>query len=532
MPTRLIEIISFEGGRELRLREMQGSPTEPYIALSYCWGGDQPIKLTRALIGKWRIGIPSEKLPKTIQDALVVCEQLGFRFLWVDAFCIMQDDPSDKAVEIAQMPAVYGNSSLTIAASRASSVEEGFLGNRTATDFLDQVFELPYQCQDGQIGSITLTRTRIQPEPLDSRGWILQERLLSPRTLEFGSRQLRWICQKSDQDISDGWRKKAEVNQSRKDNIDNLDGLRAQFRSLQDMKYKLDGREIEDWYQVAQDYTRQRRTESTDIRLSHPRIAEQFISAMDNWYKIVNAYTRRSLSVPTDRILAISAVAERYGRAFGDQYCAGIWRGTLPLTLLWKAMGNNMQLRPQKWQGPSWSWTSINRPVVCPGRNWFRQDGPKILDITLELTNPTHPYGALREGSGRLTLKGKKIPAVLMFPGKNIGTFNTNPRTSFSTDKPDEYNTFVSYDALPPEEEDSRNIVLLEFATSCQINGWSCRGLILRDLGEQTFVRLGVFDFATLYGRKEGEESEAWKQRVDQEYNPFRHCLPEVIYII
>ena len=34
-------------------------------------------------------------------------------------------------------------------------------------------------------------------------------------------------------------------------------------------------------------------------------------------------------------------------------------------------------------------------------------------------------------------------------------------------DKPDEDNTFVWYDALPPDNEDNRNIVLLEFVTRC-----------------------------------------------------------------
>jgi hypothetical protein len=267
--------------------------------------------------------------------------------------------------------------------------------------------------------------------------------------------------------------------------------------------------------------------------MSHPGIVEQFGSAMDNWHKLVRVYTRRSLTVPTDRILAISAIAERYGRAFGDQYCAGIWRRTLPAALLWIATGKNMQPRPQRWQGPSWSWTSINRPVTYTGKIWHHHRGPKILDITLEPANPAHPYGALCDGSGRLTLEAKKTPAVLMFPGKNIGTFNANPRTVGMTDKPDEYNTFVWYDALLPENEDNHNIVLLEFATSCRRlgDGWSCRGLVLRDLDGQTFIRLGVFDFSTMYGRRKDEDLETWKQRMDQEYNPFRHCVPEVIHI-
>ena len=85
------------------------------------------------------------------------------------------------------MPNIDRNSSVTIAALLASSVVEGFLRART-TNFPDQVFELPYQCENDQRVSGALTPTGIQPEPRDMQGWALQERLLV--TLKFGRRQL------------------------------------------------------------------------------------------------------------------------------------------------------------------------------------------------------------------------------------------------------------------------------------------------------------------------------------------------------
>ena len=56
---------------------------------------------------------------------------MNIKYLWVDAFCIVQDDQEDKTFEIAQMPNVYYNSTLTIAASRATNVREGFLEERS-----------------------------------------------------------------------------------------------------------------------------------------------------------------------------------------------------------------------------------------------------------------------------------------------------------------------------------------------------------------------------------------------------------------
>ena len=148
MPTRLIEISSPTDQCRLRLRESEGSVTEPYVALSYCWGGDQSFKLTHKWVNEWMVGIPWDELPQTIKDAVTVCQRLGVRSLWVDSICIMQDDANEKAAEIAQMPYIYRNSTLTIAASRAATVQVGFLGERTATDFPGAAFELPFQCKN------------------------------------------------------------------------------------------------------------------------------------------------------------------------------------------------------------------------------------------------------------------------------------------------------------------------------------------------------------------------------------------------
>jgi hypothetical protein len=47
MPTRVIEIIKTEPDWRLRLHHSNPSIGKPYVALSYCWGGDQVIKLTK-----------------------------------------------------------------------------------------------------------------------------------------------------------------------------------------------------------------------------------------------------------------------------------------------------------------------------------------------------------------------------------------------------------------------------------------------------------------------------------------------------
>jgi hypothetical protein len=125
-------------------------------------------------------------LLNTLKDATIICTKIGVRHLWIDAFCILQDDPDDIEVDIAKMPSANENSILTLAITRAASVNEGLFQSRSVVLDPDSAFQLPFQCyQPTALGAITLLRTISGTEPLDSRGWTLQERLPAPRTLEF-----------------------------------------------------------------------------------------------------------------------------------------------------------------------------------------------------------------------------------------------------------------------------------------------------------------------------------------------------------
>ena len=88
MPKRLVKIDSVEGKKwQISLFEPQGSEMHRYVALSYCWGGEQPLKTTKTNLQQYRLSIlPSEAsyieyLPSTIRDAITVTNKLGFSYL-------------------------------------------------------------------------------------------------------------------------------------------------------------------------------------------------------------------------------------------------------------------------------------------------------------------------------------------------------------------------------------------------------------------------------------------------------------------
>ncbi|SJL15802.1 uncharacterized protein ARMOST_19307 [Armillaria ostoyae] len=70
---------------------------DQYIALSYVWGCEQLHCTMGQNLESYIKGIPLEYIPKTIMDAITMTQDLGFQYLWVDAFCIIQDSKDDKA---------------------------------------------------------------------------------------------------------------------------------------------------------------------------------------------------------------------------------------------------------------------------------------------------------------------------------------------------------------------------------------------------------------------------------------------------
>lgn len=90
VPARLLELSKTLGGLvEARLCEtFEKDDIEPFAALTYCWGRDQPLKLTKGTRIQLLERIKPEKLPQTLSDAIDVTLSLGLKYLWIDASCI------------------------------------------------------------------------------------------------------------------------------------------------------------------------------------------------------------------------------------------------------------------------------------------------------------------------------------------------------------------------------------------------------------------------------------------------------------
>ncbi len=102
LPTRVIDVGT---GSEpvAKLFQPVSIMHEKYITLSYCWGRQRFLTTLLLNIQAHFQGLEESRLPQTFIDAFKITRQLGFRYIWIDALCIIQDSLEDKIVEIGAM---------------------------------------------------------------------------------------------------------------------------------------------------------------------------------------------------------------------------------------------------------------------------------------------------------------------------------------------------------------------------------------------------------------------------------------------
>lgn len=95
----------------------------PYLALSYVWGSDLSVFQ--------HFGDGShmpEDIPQVVEDALKVTLHLKYRYLWIDRYCIPQDDDDKRHAQIKHIGSIYTNAEATIVAAAGADSSFGLPG--------------------------------------------------------------------------------------------------------------------------------------------------------------------------------------------------------------------------------------------------------------------------------------------------------------------------------------------------------------------------------------------------------------------
>lgn len=162
------------------------SANEEYLTLSYVWGPSP------AASDDDGYSIPTPA-PKVIDDAIIITQRLGFRFLWVDRYCIPQDDKNERDRQLKNMGHIYSRSVLTIIAAAGQGPDFGLPGvsstpRRQQPSIRWGDDELVY-CETKGI------KHQVQASIWNTRGWTYQEGLLARRRLVFTETQVYFQCQ-------------------------------------------------------------------------------------------------------------------------------------------------------------------------------------------------------------------------------------------------------------------------------------------------------------------------------------------------
>ena len=335
-----------------------------YFTLSYVWGAAEMSKTLRvnydARLQKGGLG---RMFPATIADAIALVRSLGERFLWVDALCIVQDDEVRKQNDIKQMDIVYGKAFATIVAVHGISAGAGLSGVNSTSRLPQQIESVtisgrskdlefdPHQKDQEtvhMVASPMSLRLALEVSTLDTRGWILQEQLLSRRCIYFTSHYVYFLCGRE---------------------------VVYECDTSQPLGHKLD------------DWDRRESTESTvSSPINNPLVNLQELADLEPerrqfrafavYAKLVERYTLRKLSYESDILDGFSGLFAILNEYFQSDIISGLPTSALDLVLLWApaarlprrgckllTMEGGFDLGQVNRNFPSWSWAGWTGPI-------------------------------------------------------------------------------------------------------------------------------------------------------------------------
>jgi hypothetical protein len=155
----------------------------PYVALSYVWGSPLPESHELPAI------VP-QTFPQTIEDAMVVAKELEIPYLWVDRYCIDQNNQTEKHTMISNMDKIYSGAEVTIIAAAGSDPQYGLPGVSTTIRHGTSIDTFSH----GSLLSWIYSRLVVSQSHWATRGWTYQEMLLSRRRLVFTDSQMLFQC--------------------------------------------------------------------------------------------------------------------------------------------------------------------------------------------------------------------------------------------------------------------------------------------------------------------------------------------------
>lgn len=422
LPSRVLDVSLRNAENSIRL-VITTNQRERYVCLSHCWGeGASVTKTTRQNLKAHTKGIAIDKLPKTFQDAVDITRRLGIDYLRIDSLCIIQNSEGDWEKEASRMADIYEGAYLTVAATSSMNSlegcyrsypspirEKGFLYT-TKTGLSSTVYCRPVYRHFGLDVAVPNSDETFDDFPLLDRGWVFQERFLSPRVLHYCNAELVFECRNG---------ARCQCNHERSDH-----GFKGDL-----MRLFAEGPGLEAFQRTK------------------------------GWWAVVSRYSRLKLTYDKDILTALSGISRRVGaKQPTDDYVAGIWKNTLPYGLLWYVDSRTLRLNEGSrvvfkradtpWE-PSWSWASVIAPIdwVLPNDRGNEESLVRIHAISCEVSE-VDAYG--RTYGGVLSITGSILTSNLYWRAWPSMSHSTEPHhydLEFSAFRTEISNSFLNTSA-------------------------------------------------------------------------------------
>ncbi|RFU32948.1 hypothetical protein B7463_g3363, partial [Scytalidium lignicola] len=310
-----------------------------YAALSYVWGKlKDPFRATKANRDELMAegGLLKVPLPRTIREAIEVIKAAGFRYFWVDAICIIQDDLEVLMAQITAMDTIYKGASLTLVAAGGNSADEP-LDNSKHQIHAEVFGDLTLMARNRPLEA-TLSRST-----WNSRAWCFQEKILSSKMLIFTKEEVYYDCSHFI------WCQSMESPDSKTDYSASL--KRSVYGDPDDERTR----------------SGKKGTKSSNIWLT--------------WSPMkftVEEYTSRSLTDENDILSAIWGVLNSISPDLTNMV-GGSSVPYLIYMMLWRPVGAHYRRSATKVPYPSWSWLGWIGPkqfpelfeLECPAGIWY-----------------------------------------------------------------------------------------------------------------------------------------------------------------
>lgn len=282
-----------------------------FAAMSYVWGcssAENSLHLNRGNLDQLQkeAALDDKNMPSIIADAIWLCNDLGERYLWVDRFCIVQDDQTSKYAQIKAMSEIYSSATFTIVAAAIDTRNSRLAGTK-GSPRRNSLFNQNRLYHDEVRTIISRSADNINRSLWNTRGWTFQERLLSRRLLFITDYEVYFVCS---QDVFEEELGQFPINESR--------------------------------------------TSDFDAHIDQP--ISRIISVY-GYLDCVAAYTSRKLSYSADILNAFTGVSRQLETQLQTLFFYGLPERYFTAGLLWMHT-STVQRRRDAVGIPSWSWAA------------------------------------------------------------------------------------------------------------------------------------------------------------------------------